>query len=56
MFYVWVRTLAKCNIVPARDENGNDVPETLKTVQAHSGPTVTNPAPFNIRFVPRNKQ
>ena len=56
MFYVWVKTLAKCNIVPALDKHGNNVPETLETVQAHSGPTITTPSPFKIRFVPRNKK
>ncbi|KAG2217228.1 hypothetical protein INT45_012687 [Circinella minor] len=55
MFSVWVRVLARCNIMPAVDKNGNDVPKTLDTVSPKSGPTVVSPSPFKIRFVPRNK-
>ena len=55
MFNVWVHTLHRCNIVPALDENGNEVPETLETVPPVNGPIVTPPSPFEIRFVPRNK-
>ncbi|KAI7852863.1 cytochrome P450, partial [Circinella umbellata] len=55
MFNVWVRVLAKCDIMPAVDKDGNDVPETLDTVAPKTGPTVVSPSPFKIRFVPRNK-
>ncbi|KAI7852865.1 cytochrome P450 [Circinella umbellata] len=55
MFSVWVRVLAKCDIMPAVDKDGNDVPETLDTVAPKTGPTVVSPSPFKIRFVPRNK-
>ena len=55
MFNVWVRVFSKCNIVPAIDEDGNDVLETLDTVSANSGPVVVSPSPFKIRFVPRNR-
>ncbi|KAI7858756.1 cytochrome P450 [Circinella umbellata] len=55
MFNVWVHTLHRCNIVPALDENGNEVPETLETVPPVNGPIVTPPSPFEIRFVLRSK-
>ena len=55
MFNVWVRVLARCDIMPAVDKDGNDVPATLDTVAPKSGPTVVSPSPFKIRFVPRNK-
>ncbi|KAI9260687.1 cytochrome P450, partial [Phascolomyces articulosus] len=55
MFNVWVRVLSRCNIVPTLDKNGNEILETLETVQAMSGPVVVSPSPFQIRFVPRGK-
>ncbi|KAI9488450.1 cytochrome P450 [Zychaea mexicana] len=53
MFHVWVCVFQKCDIKPALDENGNEIPHTLETVPPISGPTVAEPSPFEIRFVPR---
>ncbi|KAI9246473.1 cytochrome P450 [Phascolomyces articulosus] len=55
MFNIWIRVLSRCNIMPALDKNGNEIPESLETVEVISGPIVVSPAPFQIRFVPRNK-
>ncbi|KAI9246485.1 cytochrome P450 [Phascolomyces articulosus] len=54
MFNVWVRVLHRCDIKPALDKNGNEVPESLETVPPLSGPVVVSPSPFKLRFVPRN--
>ncbi|KAI9278979.1 cytochrome P450 [Phascolomyces articulosus] len=55
MFNVWVRVLHRCNIKPALDKNGVEVPQSLETVKPLSGPIVVSPSPFELRFVPRNK-
>ncbi|KAG2225115.1 hypothetical protein INT45_011798 [Circinella minor] len=54
MFNVWVETLYKCNIMPALNKNGHELPATLTTVPPNSGPVVTGPHPFELRFIRRN--
>ena len=54
MFNVWVETLHKCNIMPALDQNNNEIPATLDTISPNAGPIVTGPSPFELRFIRRN--
>ncbi|KAI9496906.1 cytochrome P450 [Zychaea mexicana] len=53
MFNIWVRVLRRCDVKPALDAAGKEVPLGLDSVPPKSGPLVTGPSPFEIRFVPR---